>query len=150
MFPGSDELAGLWLLPAFINHSCIANVTRSFRVVEKVVFFELRAATDLEPDTELVHSYIAGTRPLWTRDGELQRRFGFGCTDDRANLEKLCLDAGGLKDECEEWLSASMQLVAAGGKGLLKGFRKLRQKVEKKLKKAVEEAQGKKLLHECD
>ncbi|KAM3550201.1 hypothetical protein MY1884_008369 [Beauveria asiatica] len=59
--------SGIWIKASYVNHSCVGNCRRSF-IGDMLI---LRAATDMEPGTELVFSYRQ-TKELETYD-DVQR-----------------------------------------------------------------------------
>eukprot|EP00434_Breviolum_minutum_P034760 symbB.v1.2.030771.t1/scaffold3505.1/size55173/3 len=67
---GNDtERSGLWLLPVFVNHSCLPNVQRI--IVLDCLF--LRAGRDLKCGDELFDSYVETLQPFWHRRDSLVR-----------------------------------------------------------------------------
>ncbi|KAI5919059.1 hypothetical protein F4810DRAFT_714901 [Camillea tinctor] len=73
---GSYTTTGIWCLASYINHSCLANCSRSFIGDMQIV----RACQDLEADTELFFCYL--TPSAWTSYEEVQkslRNWGFAC-----------------------------------------------------------------------
>ena len=78
--------SGLWLLPAFLNHSCLINVQRV--IVGDVLF--LRAARDLVSGEELFECYIEVLQPLLRRR-EALKSYGIVCGCWRCRLEEAAL-----------------------------------------------------------
>eukprot|EP00929_Paragymnodinium_shiwhaense_P097942 TRINITY_DN59500_c0_g1_i1.p1 TRINITY_DN59500_c0_g1~~TRINITY_DN59500_c0_g1_i1.p1 ORF type:complete len:824 (-),score=174.82 TRINITY_DN59500_c0_g1_i1:34-2505(-) len=97
--------SGLWLLPAFLNHSCAPNVQRLI-VHDRLL---LRAARDLEAGEELFDCYIKALQPLRDRRRDLQG-YGFACCCNRCRLEEAVLDAGAV----EAVLQRGVEAAAAG------------------------------------
>uniref|UniRef100_A0A915E796 SET domain-containing protein n=1 Tax=Ditylenchus dipsaci TaxID=166011 RepID=A0A915E796_9BILA len=57
----SEDLAsGLWILPSFLNHSCVANACRIFYADVMMVY----AISDIEQGEEINHSYIDPFTPI--------------------------------------------------------------------------------------
>ncbi|KAF2745523.1 hypothetical protein M011DRAFT_479030 [Sporormia fimetaria CBS 119925] len=78
---------GFWVLPSYINHSCLGNCQRSF-IGD---LFILRATRDLPKDTELVTPYVLGSGPGF--EAQMRKTWGFTCTCP------LCLYTKTLPDE---------------------------------------------------
>lgn len=91
---GNDSnRSGLWLLPAYVNHSCRPNVQRVV-LHDRLV---LRAARDLREGEELFDSYIEVLQPLAKRRSALQAK-GFRCRCERCMLEEAALDDAEVHD----------------------------------------------------
>lgn len=80
------DRSGLFLLPAFLNHSCRPNVQRL--MANDRLF--LRAARDMEQGEELFDNYCELLRPLSHRRTAL-KAFGFCCNCERCTLEEAVL-----------------------------------------------------------
>lgn len=86
----TNDLArsGLWLLPAFVNHSCVPNVQRI--IVCDCLF--LRSGRDLRAGEELFDCYIETLQPLAKRVGQLSNYGIAECYCERCSLERAVLD----------------------------------------------------------
>ncbi|CAE7198225.1 Rpap3 [Symbiodinium natans] len=84
---GNDpERSGLWLLPVYVNHSCLPNVQRL--IVLDCLF--LRAGRDLKAGEELFDSYAETLQP-WYRRRDSLASYGFHCCCERCRLEEAVL-----------------------------------------------------------
>lgn len=147
-----DDGAGLYLLPAFVNHGCVSNTVRRFVHIagsSGTEVLELRASRDLFQGDELLTTYCAATLPVWTRLEQL-RAYGIvaGSYDDPRSLRELQLLN---KDEAERWLSRGAKLGRQSGDASLrkktyKGYRELREEVEKSLKDSLANRVGEEKL----
>ncbi|GLJ25762.1 hypothetical protein SUGI_0493220 [Cryptomeria japonica] len=75
--------SGLWLLPSFINHSCLPNATRLH--VGKTMF--LHAAKPIKKREEITISYFDALLPQSRRE-KICGSWGFECKCRRCGLEK--------------------------------------------------------------
>jgi hypothetical protein len=66
---------GIWIRASYINHSCLGNVRRSFIGDMMIV----RAAKDLEADTELAFPYEAPDGTYTSKVGQKFKNWGFVC-----------------------------------------------------------------------
>jgi len=81
---GNDtQRSGLWLLPVYVNHSCLPNVQRL--IVLDCLF--LRAGRDLKAGEELFDSYAETLQPFYRRR-EALATYGFHCCCERCNFEE--------------------------------------------------------------
>ncbi|MCO5560633.1 hypothetical protein L7F22_014249 [Adiantum nelumboides] len=79
------RLTGLWLLPSFINHSCIPNASRL--IVGEAMF--ILAARNIRANEEITISYTDAMAPLKRREDNLgQTGYGFHCECKRCTLER--------------------------------------------------------------
>ncbi|KAF3136147.1 hypothetical protein TWF569_007376 [Orbilia oligospora] len=70
-----DPNSGLWILPAYTNHSCISNAYRTF-LGDMMI---LRAVVDIPKETEVLISYTDHNLPYEERQGILQTSWKFTC-----------------------------------------------------------------------
>ncbi|GLJ25770.1 hypothetical protein SUGI_0493330 [Cryptomeria japonica] len=83
MSASSLGFSGLWMVPSFINHSCIPNATRLN--VERAMF--LHATKPIEKGEEITISYFVALLPLPQREAMCEA-WGFKCNCKRCALEK--------------------------------------------------------------
>ncbi|GLJ25759.1 hypothetical protein SUGI_0493190 [Cryptomeria japonica] len=83
MSASSQGFSGLWLLPSFINHSCLPNATRLN--VGRALF--LHAAKPIDKGEEITVSYFDALLPLPQREAMCEA-WGFKCNCKRCALEK--------------------------------------------------------------
>ncbi|KAH7316008.1 hypothetical protein KP509_21G074400 [Ceratopteris richardii] len=77
--------ASLWLIPSFINHSCIPNACW-MRIGQEILF--VRAVRHLVEGEEVTISYAEnGALPLSLRTSYLERCRGFKCRCERCDFE---------------------------------------------------------------
>ncbi|CAK0892833.1 unnamed protein product [Prorocentrum cordatum] len=93
--------SGLWLLPAFVNHSCRPNVQRL--IVRDCLF--LRAARDIGEGEELLDCYVESLQPLSRRRAQLETYGIVPCLCERCALEAAVLP--------EEQVQAVLRQAAA-------------------------------------
>ncbi|CAL1132344.1 unnamed protein product [Cladocopium goreaui] len=111
---GNDtERSGLWLLPVFVNHSCLPNVQRI--IVLDCLF--LRAGRDLKEGEELFDGYVETLQPLWHRRESLEA-YGFRCSCERCVLEEAIYPEGGARrEELRKILEQAAGAVASRTEG---------------------------------
>jgi len=108
---GNDtERSGLWLLPVFVNHSCLPNVQRI--IVLDCLF--LRAGRDLKCGDELFDSYVETLQPFWHRRDSLEG-YGFHCSCDRCIFEEAVY--GGHKEDLEKLFDQAADAVRSRADG---------------------------------
>ncbi|KAH7292734.1 hypothetical protein KP509_29G083200 [Ceratopteris richardii] len=79
------RLTGLWLLPSFLNHSCIPNASRL--IVGETMF--IIASRSIKPQEEITISYTDAMSPLKKREKNLSETgYGFLCRCKRCMLER--------------------------------------------------------------
>lgn len=89
------DCVGLWVLPAFVNHSCSPNAGR-LHVGDNVF---IHAARDLKAGEEVTFAYFDVLLPLGTRT-ELCKTWSFLCRCHRCELERsLEGDLRGIEDD---------------------------------------------------
>ncbi|KAF3923141.1 hypothetical protein ABW20_dc0107877 [Dactylellina cionopaga] len=71
-----DPNCGLWILPSYMNHSCVPNARRV--ILGDMMI--LRAAVDMPKDTEILISYTDPKLDYETRREMFQTSWGFTCT----------------------------------------------------------------------
>ncbi|KAK6513754.1 hypothetical protein TWF506_008190 [Arthrobotrys conoides] len=102
-----DPNSGLWILPAYTNHSCISNAHRSF-LGDMMI---LRAVIDMPRDTEILINYTDYNLPYENRQGILQTSWKFTCEC------KLCVyqSAPGVSEALERVMSKMHALIVRVG-----------------------------------
>ncbi|CAE8624459.1 unnamed protein product, partial [Polarella glacialis] len=93
---------GFWPLAAYMNHSCIPNVSRTFIGDVMIV----RAARPLLVGVELVDSYTTLCQPLFSRKEHLMSTYGFDCSCARCSLEGVLLPEAQAKAIFEDKVGA--------------------------------------------
>ncbi|CAM6127771.1 unnamed protein product [Calypogeia fissa] len=83
-YPESTEIAGLWILPAFANHSCAPNCQHNF--VGKTIFF--RANQHIKEGDELTVSYNSDIFEDVMSRKETMQNWLFTCKCERCLVEK--------------------------------------------------------------
>lgn len=92
---------GLWIAPSFINHSCIANTTRTFFGDVTVI----KALEDLPKGTELTVQYNIDTPEYSARSSEIAHYLHYRhcgckwCVDDRADGQDMLQERQRLTSE---------------------------------------------------
>lgn len=81
----SYQSCGVWLLASSINHSCLANVRRSFIGDMQIV----RATQNIPADTELTFWYVVPQLSGYEKMKEGLRNWGFECTCYLCTEEKI-------------------------------------------------------------
>ncbi|CAD7932792.1 unnamed protein product [Amoebophrya sp. A120] len=140
----TDKYSGLWLLPSFINHSCLSNVNR--RVlwkkegtkdeVDMNAVMEIRAGRDLEVGEELCFTYCPTTQPLHLREKSLES-YGFKPQDTRCKLERMLLKESFAADITAETNKLGQALGGETFAQIYSKYVALRIKLETKLKEIV-------------
>eukprot|EP01018_Ginkgo_biloba_P013722 Gb_24395 [translate_table: standard] len=77
------ESSGLWVLPSFMNHSCLPNTSRLF--VGEAMF--VHAARSISRGEELTTAYFDVLKPFVERSRSC-KNWGFVCTCKRCTLEQ--------------------------------------------------------------
>lgn len=94
-YSNENDCMGLWVLPAFVNHSCSPNAGR-LHVGDNVF---IHAARDLKAGEEVTFAYFDVLLPLGTRR-ESCKTWSFVCKCHRCELEQsLEEDLRGIEDE---------------------------------------------------
>lgn len=86
-----DKSAGIWINASYINHSCLPNIQTAF-IGDMMI---IRAAKDLDADSELTYSYIGLLGTYDERQSGL-KHYGFRCTCGR------CLSDKKIHPDCRE------------------------------------------------
>eukprot|EP01018_Ginkgo_biloba_P000819 Gb_23533 [translate_table: standard] len=81
--PIEGECTGLWILPSFLNHSCLPNATKL--LIGEAMF--VHATRDIRAAEEIGIEYFDALAPFAERS-EKSRRWGFTCNCKRCNLER--------------------------------------------------------------
>ncbi|KAL2064031.1 hypothetical protein VTL71DRAFT_4525 [Oculimacula yallundae] len=66
---------GLWIKSSYINHSCLPNLTRAF-IGDMMI---IHANSDIPPNTELTHQYLAPETSYLTRRKKFPLHWDFTC-----------------------------------------------------------------------
>ncbi|KAF3934910.1 hypothetical protein ABW19_dt0205878 [Dactylella cylindrospora] len=87
-----DPNCGVWLLPSYLNHSCVPNAHRT--ILGDMMI--LRAGIDMEKDTEIVISYTDTRQEIERRKPMIENNWLFTCQC------KLCEFETGLSDQAKK------------------------------------------------
>lgn len=100
--------SGLWILPAFMNHSCLPNV--QLLIVWDCLF--LRAGRDIPVGGELFDCYLESLQPLQRRRESLLSYGIRPCLCERCVLEEAVMDPEEVASVIEEATKASSNPMA--------------------------------------
>ena len=98
---------GIWLIPSFINHSCIPNASR----INVGDMMSIHATKDINNGEEITIPYFNVLLPSQIRKIAC-RPWGFICVCERCQLE----------DSCEKLCSSFLKRVLASGKNSIVNF----------------------------
>ncbi|KAL2642480.1 hypothetical protein R1flu_010067 [Riccia fluitans] len=122
--------SGMWVLPSFLNHSCVPNTGITF--VGRAMF--LRASRDLEAGEELTTSYTACSNP--NRKKSI-KKWHFECTCERCQQDQLMEPyMKELREELDEYSSRISSKKATKAEKLRSIFKSadMVERVEKAIK----------------
>ncbi|KAK6531883.1 hypothetical protein TWF694_003048 [Orbilia ellipsospora] len=78
-----DPNCGFWILPSYMNHSCVPNARRVILGDMMVI----HAAVDIPKDTEILISYTDSKQPYQDRQGMFELSWGFTCHCQQCKFE---------------------------------------------------------------
>lgn len=100
---------GLYVLHSHVNHSCDANVSVRHITPNNTQRITVIARRVIDPDTELLASYVDPSGDVWTRRREL-KEWGFGicncgrCTEEEKTAAPERQEKAKLEDELRGFL----------------------------------------------
>jgi len=127
------DLCGVWLLPAFLNHSCRPNVNETF-VADMLL---CRSGRPLARGSELLTSYVSVLQPLHVRRGHLKEDFGFVCKCGRCVLEEAMFSESVAKRLQNRLRQITEKIGSTGLQATAGDFESLKEDVKKEVSKAV-------------
>jgi len=133
------ELCGIWLLPAFLNHSCRPNVQLTF--LEDLLL--CRAARSLASGDELLVGYVSTFQPRHVRRARLKEDWAFECDCPRCVVEGTLVPAGLAKPLVRKLDLLVDNIEKRGLNVSAVGFAELAQTLKKEVSTAVDLNTGK-------